>query len=722
MAGPLDQGYWAPKGRPGQPVPGGPLSTVGMFPGALSRPLPVVYGTAWVEGQCVFLDQTTGGWGAEFVSQNGIATLKGYAEGVQARAMIAFCQGPIAAIDYVKRNKVIFQSGADAGGRFNFKYLSASDTVTGGSWSYQPSFTLGDVSTASLWSPLSGESYAYRKIVYGHLAMMRCEKLMLPGGQLPKFTARVKGKLANYVDPGITTESTAIGSAQTVYNALPGDVIKDLLTSTLWGVGLPSGSIVTDVGTDGNAASSYDRYCHARGWYVGLALTEAQSAFDVVKMLLAATDSTIAVSGSTWRVIPYGDSAITRSSYTYTPPNISIGLTDDDLVLSSPDTDPVELDQVAEETTRNAFPVTYVPGYGWGEDEAPAESMDVASVSTAGLRRADSMSLPCIRSGIHAQQISALLAQRSVYNRTTARFSVNWRHPEIEPGDFISLTHAMLGFSAKTFRVISTEEGGDGATVLDTVEWNAGVSVVPTYNPQTADGLTYGTVAGGDPAITAILAMSDDGQLTPVEKPAFYDAVLAIWHGVREGQDAGTGDLSIHGTSLNAASLAFYNYLQTIDFTYGWCDIDRVWTASGDRTTQRALLAAWMTVITPVVAADFRAAFGAVTTAIADARSDKLVKSAPMVRVIGAQSTSGTLDWNDNTNCVGGIGPTLLAGNATNGPGGSDYWHVLNFEYGGTSDGSGHITQMAIPYATTTTRVIRVRGRYGGTWSSWSTI
>lgn len=626
MAGPIDDGFFDRK-KP--PTKGGPLDFSRYSSAPLSKPLPVVYGTAWVEGVPLYIDKTSSGWISEWQDIAGVPSVKGYASGTQALVQMAFCQGPVTSIDYIRRDKVLHHAGATSGGRFNFKHLSAADDQSGAAFSYQPTFTLGDASTASLWSALSAETNPYRRLAYGHLAMMRCERLAFIGGRLPSLFARVRGKLANYADPGILAESTAMGSAQTVYNALPGDVIKDLLTSAIWGVGLPTGSVVTDVGADGSANSSFDRYCHARGWYIGLAITTAQSAFDVVKMILAATDSTIAVSGSTWKVIPYGDTSVgPRAGYTYTPPSVSIGLTDDDLVQASPDADPVELDQVGEEDTRNAFPLTYVPGYGWGEDEAPAESMDVASVSTTGLRRASARSLPCIRSGPHAQAISALMASRSVYNRTTARFSVNWRHPEVEPGDFVSLTHAQLGFTAKTFRVLSTEEGADGATAVEAVEWNTGVSVVPVYNPQTADGLSYNPTSGGDPGIGAIIDMASDGQLTPVEKPAFFQAVTNIWHAVREGNDAGSGDLLIHGTDLNAASLAFYNYLQTIDFEYAWVDIDRVWTDSGDRAAQRALLAAWMLETTPVVAEDYRAAFGAVETAIVNARAAVLKPTA----------------------------------------------------------------------------------------------
>lgn len=91
----------------------------------------------------------------------------------------------------------------------------------------------------------------------------------------------------------------------------------------------------------------------------------------------------------------------------------------------------------------------------------------------------------------------------------------------------------------------------------------------------------------------------------------------------------------------------------------------------------------------------------------------------------GAQSTAGTLDWNDATNTQPGGGPTLLLGTATNGPGGGLYYHALTFEYGITRDGSGQLTQFALPYSIESSSgamKMWVRGRYTGVWTPWELI
>lgn len=88
----------------------------------------------------------------------------------------------------------------------------------------------------------------------------------------------------------------------------------------------------------------------------------------------------------------------------------------------------------------------------------------------------------------------------------------------------------------------------------------------------------------------------------------------------------------------------------------------------------------------------------------------------------GAVVTSGVKDWNDISNARSGSGYTLLRGaDATNAPtSDSYYFQPFSFEYG-TKDGSGQLTQFAIPYAVagSLAQGMYVRGRYSGTWTGW---
>jgi hypothetical protein len=87
----------------------------------------------------------------------------------------------------------------------------------------------------------------------------------------------------------------------------------------------------------------------------------------------------------------------------------------------------------------------------------------------------------------------------------------------------------------------------------------------------------------------------------------------------------------------------------------------------------------------------------------------------------GAMTTNGTKDWNHITNARSGNGYTILQGTTSvNGPStASGYWHSFSFEYN-TKDGSGNMTQYAIPYQDGLDMYFRVR--LNTVWGAWRTI
>ena len=81
----------------------------------------------------------------------------------------------------------------------------------------------------------------------------------------------------------------------------------------------------------------------------------------------------------------------------------------------------------------------------------------------------------------------------------------------------------------------------------------------------------------------------------------------------------------------------------------------------------------------------------------------------------GAQTTSGTDDFNHISNAVAGNGFSLLQGVSTNGPGGTAYFHIFNYEYV-SKNGTGNMTQLAYGY---NSNLAYMRFRLTGSWSSW---
>ena len=84
----------------------------------------------------------------------------------------------------------------------------------------------------------------------------------------------------------------------------------------------------------------------------------------------------------------------------------------------------------------------------------------------------------------------------------------------------------------------------------------------------------------------------------------------------------------------------------------------------------------------------------------------------------GGQSTGGTTNFNDASNALSGNAFTLLRGDATNGPGGTAYYHVFNYEYV-SKNGSGNMTQLAYGY---NDNKAYMRYRLSNSWSAWAAL
>ena len=85
---------------------------------------------------------------------------------------------------------------------------------------------------------------------------------------------------------------------------------------------------------------------------------------------------------------------------------------------------------------------------------------------------------------------------------------------------------------------------------------------------------------------------------------------------------------------------------------------------------------------------------------------------------IGAETSGGVLDWNDVSNARSGNGNSLLRGSVIHGPGTNFYYHTFSFE-AYSKDGSGNLTQFAIPYEDGN---LLFRPRHSGVWQSYREI
>ena len=108
---------------------------------------------------------------------------------------------------------------------------------------------------------------------------------------------------------------------------------------------------------------------------------------------------------------------------------------------------------------------------------------------------------------------------------------------------------------------------------------------------------------------------------------------------------------------------------------------------------------------------------------IAETFANNVTINRQLIGGIGAHSTGGTIDWDHISNSRSGSGYSLLRGNDTNGPDGADatYFHPFSFEYA-SKDGTGNLTQFAIPYISSSSTGIYYRSKYNDAWVGWAKL
>jgi hypothetical protein len=385
------------------------------------------------------------------------------------------------------------------------------------------------------------------------------------GGSIPNWNFEVQALLGTEQDPNYSG----------AYDAKPSAVVLDMLTNPYYGAGFTAARIADMV----TGAASFQTYCTACGFAISPAFTDQSDAATCLQRILDATNSEVVwsagASGMVLKFIPYGDTAITANGVTYTPNTTPIyDLTFDDFLGAvgkdgkPTGTDPIAVSRSSVQDIKNDVPVEF-----WDRTNAynvsTVDTPEPSDVSMNGLKQDSPLTLHLITRASHAQQISAIRAQRNVYVRNTYTFKVGWKCILLEPMDLVTLTDAITGLTKKIVRIISVEmpdetSEEDGLTIT-AEEWPFGIGTATQYATQIPAGNNAGQPAASAVEATAIfeppVSMTDSGS----SEIWFAAAGLAatwggcnVWASLDGGNSYGTEPIGvIHGSarigSLTAA-------------------------------------------------------------------------------------------------------------------------------------------------------------------------
>lgn len=433
------------------PTPGhaAPLRPSPLLSPTLGPPIPIVYGQAYVPGRIVYVDSkptfAVGAfWSIDHSRWEGALGL------TVSKAVFVFCEAPVTSLGVALCNGRPVDI-SDGLGKF-CAWSSIGVSVIGG---ISPEIIAG--ATSSIFAT-TGQGYE-------GTAHWRAPFLHRDGG-IPQIQWKVSG--------------ACVRGGETY--AHPADVLVDLLTNTRYGLGLTALTIVTTLGIDGLASSSFETYCNATGIRVNRALTEQESAKDSIEALLADTNSVAIWSEGKLKIIPMD----WRSKGAYHPPTSAVVLDEDEILLDG-GRDPVTMLRTPDSDVFNHWPVRSKTA-----DDNFAENVyglpDALNVQVhGGIRTAPTTDSKWLATRQMVADYSAFLLSRSLHVRNRYRFRVGPRWCLLEPMDLITITDTHLGLDNEPCRIVTIEEQDDGSFLLEADEYPGSVRPVD-MTPQPYDG------------------------------------------------------------------------------------------------------------------------------------------------------------------------------------------------------------------------------------------
>lgn len=411
-------------------------------------PVPLCFGTVRVRGLLVWLT-------AEYTAQkvpdyNADGSLAAYHDRDVATVQLGFCEGPITAFTgtYWRNDVKVANSAALAS-------------------VWMPIETTLGPRTQACWPHLAAKSIdPWYKVGFGGTALMRSAQFYLPDSRFPTVDAEITGFCATSGN-----------------DALPSDVVTYLLSDSIVGF-LPASTVEVAVGLDGQAASSFARWCAQASWRVAANLTQRRSIIDILGDLLGSCNARATWTGDKVHVVPLADTTVG----TYTPAPIVRTLTLNDFRGGTSD-EPVSIRREPDATRYGFVPVKFQARAADYIEQTEAYRY---RHEAAGTMAAESVVSEWLKTAATAAKLSSLLILQNVHCRNRATFHLGFKHIDLLPGDLVRLTEPHSGLDADVYRIERIEISGDSDKPIrvEAIEWPIGVGTpMADAGAQSADGI-----------------------------------------------------------------------------------------------------------------------------------------------------------------------------------------------------------------------------------------
>lgn len=342
-------------------------------------------------------------------------------------AAIALCEGPIAGIGKVWKDKEVYQYPNE-----NIQLTLFNGAVAQAPWPYMTS------------------KHPDKALPYSGLAYMAGVVDLGDRGSLPQYNFEVYGKLRD------TGDGTDVN---------PADYIEHVLQS-----------VGADVQIEG--IENFRAYCKAADILISTPPAQKSAkAQQIINDIAEITNSLVFWSTDRLKIVPLADKPIG----TWTPANqIQYNLTADDFIAG---TDGQLILYKRKDTSEayNEATVEFINRANSYEKETVSFEV-VADVQRNGLKPASKKTAHYLYTKARAQYYAEQLAMKRLYAKTQYTFRLDWAFCTLEVGDLVTLTDEACQLNRQIVVITAVNEAADGQ-----LEFTAEGKPAGTYSPARYD-------------------------------------------------------------------------------------------------------------------------------------------------------------------------------------------------------------------------------------------
>ena len=342
-------------------------------------------------------------------------------------------------------------------------------------------------------------------------------------------------------------------------DALPADVVTDLLTDPYHGAGFPSARL--------GDLTTYTEYCLGMGFYISAAYTSQTDCASMLSDIVEYTNSALVWASGKLTIVPYGDEAVGS----YTPPSAPLfSLTDDDFLDAE---EPVKLNRTRPADKYNSITMEFENRANYYNTET-LEVKDAAGVMLYGYKSDTSRTTHLFGDKSIVKQAAQLVLHRQQIQNVYT-FKLGWRYCVLDCMDIVEITDAALGLTNQWVRITQIDEDDNGELTITAEEYLYGTGATPLYDFDEADA--YVADQHIDPGLANAPVIFE----APTGLNEGLELCVAVSGGSYTGQLVGTGDgstlsfqlkVTSNGTSMSISSLngSPTIYLAGVKQTFGW--------------------------------------------------------------------------------------------------------------------------------------------------------